>query len=130
VNKFGMACHIGYFSDTPTIGISKKLYQVFGLENNQQHKDKIKSELKKAGDFFELRANEPQCSQNNDSSLLGYCYRSTESSSNPIYVSIGHKIGWQTCLWILKLVITKYRIPEPIRQADQITREFLRNAKF
>ncbi|RNA31168.1 endonuclease V, partial [Brachionus plicatilis] len=54
-NKFGLACHVGYYSDTPTIGVSKQLFQVFGLEKNQEHKDRIKNELKKAGDFFELR---------------------------------------------------------------------------
>ncbi len=127
-NKFGMACHIGYFSDTPTIGISKKLYQVLGLENSPAHKEKIKSELRNAGDYFELRSNETQ--RENDSDLLGFCYRSTDSAPNPVYVSIGNKISWSTCLWILRLVITKYRIPEPIRQADFLTREFLRNTKL
>ena len=118
-HKFGMACHIGLKSDTPTIGVSKKLCQVFGLENDQLHKEKIKT--LKEGEHFELFSNE------HNPSLLGYCYRSTTQSTNPIYVSIGHKISWTTCLWILKLVITKYRIPEPIRQADLITREFLRS---
>jgi deoxyinosine 3'endonuclease (endonuclease V) len=117
-----MACHIGYLSNTPTVGVSKKLYQVLGLENNQNHKDRIKAELKKAGDCFELRSGE----SDDESELLGYCYRSTDQATNPIYVSIGNKISWQTCLWVLKLVVKKYRIPEPIRQADFITREFLR----
>lgn len=119
-NKFGLACHIGYYSNTPTIGISKKLYQVFGLENNREHKEKIKNELKKSGDYFELRSK-----VKGDETLLGYCYRSTDLAPNPIYVSIGNKIGWDTCLWVLKLTITKYRIPEPIRQADLRTRRFL-----
>ncbi|CAF0901542.1 unnamed protein product [Brachionus calyciflorus] len=95
-NKFGMACHIGYHSDTPTIGVT--------------------------GDCFELRSR-----LEGDNSLLGYCYRSTDQSSNPVYVSIGNKISWSTCLWILKLVVKKYRIPEPIRQADLLTRDFLKN---
>lgn len=123
-HKFGMACHIGFHSDTPTIGVSKKLYQVHGLENNDEHKSRIKNELKKAGDYFELKSK-----TDTNESLLAMCYRSTNDSTNPIYVSIGNKIGWQTCLWILKLVISKYRIPEPIRKADFLTREFLRNHK-
>ena len=80
-----MACHIGLFSDTPTIGVSKKLFQVFGLENNQSHKDKIKELLKKKGNYFELKSCE-------DQSLLAYCYRSTHDSINPVYISIGHKM--------------------------------------
>ncbi|CAF1148432.1 unnamed protein product, partial [Brachionus calyciflorus] len=85
-------------------------------------KNRIKNELKKAGDYFELRSR-----LESDNSLLGYCYRSTDQSSNPVYVSIGNKISWSTCLWILKLVAKKCRIPEPIRQADLLTRDFLRN---
>jgi deoxyinosine 3'endonuclease (endonuclease V) len=123
INKFGMACHIGLLTDTPAIGVSKKLYQVFGLENNSAHKERISKELRKAGDYFELRSNEE------NKELLAYCYRSTNESKNPIYVSIGHKISWETCLWILKLVIKK-RIPEPIRQADFLTREYLRARKL
>ncbi|RNA18006.1 endonuclease V [Brachionus plicatilis] len=121
-NKFGLACHVGYYSDTPTIGVSKQLFQVFGLEKNQKHKDRIKNELKKAGDFFELRSK-----IEGDDTLLGYCYRSTDLATNPIYVSIGNKISWDTCLWILRIVIKNCRIPEPIRQADLGTRKFLAN---
>jgi len=118
--KFGMACHIGVLTNTPTIGISKKLCQTNGLENNQDHKDKIKSCLLKEGDYFELLSDEKV------PSLLGYTYRSTQTSTNPIYVSVGHKISWETCLWILKLVISKYRMPDPLRQADLLTREKIR----
>ena len=121
-NRFGMACHVGLFSDTPTIGCSKKLFQVVGLENNAEHKARIGNELRKAGDYFELRTKE----LSNEENLLGLAYRSTARSSNPIYVSIGNKLSWHTCLWILRLVIRSCRIPEPIRQADLITREYLR----
>lgn len=124
-NGFGMACHIGLESQTPTIGVSKKLFQVCGLENNAEHKARIKSELKKGGDHFELRGK--MSSSNVDDGLLAYCYRSTDDAANPVYVSLGDKIGWSTCLWLLARVITKYRIPEPIRHADIRTREYLRN---
>ena len=121
--KFGMACHIGVLSNTPTIGCSKKLFSGFGIENNQEHKDKIKKKLKRGGDYFELRSNEP------DEPLLGYCYRATSDAPNPIYVSIGNKISWETCLWLLSFCFGKggwkYRVPEPIRQADIRTREYL-----
>ena len=65
-------------------------------------------------------------SDEKDPVLLGYAYRSTNLTTNPIYASPGHMISWETMLWILKLTLTKYRIPEPIRQADLITREYLR----
>ena len=53
---------------------------------------------------------------------------------NPIYVSLGHKISWETCLQLLKECFEirgwKKRVPQPIRQADILTREFLRKNGF
>jgi endonuclease V len=112
-------------TDLPAIGISKKLCCVFGLENNNEHKQKIEEHLKKSGDFFELLTNEYPNAQR-----IGLCYRSVNGSKNPLYISIGHKISWETALWLIKLVTTKYRIPEPIRQADLKSREFLRQQKL
>ena len=124
-NKFGMACHIGLLTDTPTIGVSKKLCQVFGLENNTEHKEKVKALLLKRGDHFELFSDEEP-----SPTRLGCAYRSTNESTNPVYLSAGHKISLETCLWVMELTVTKYRIPEPIRQADLVTREYLRNQEI
>lgn len=38
-----MACHLGVLTDLPCIGVAKKLLQVDGLENNAQHKEKVRS---------------------------------------------------------------------------------------
>ena len=122
VNKLGLACHLGILTDTPSIGVSKKLCQIFGLENGPDHKAQIKASLLKRGDHFELLSNEQPTP-----TRLAYCYRSTDKSSNPIYVSLGHKIGWEACLWLLGLVITDCRIPEPIRHADLQTRSIIRD---
>ena len=116
--RFGLACHLGVLIDTPTIGIAKQLFQVDGLEKNAQFKNEIKEKLKKKGDYIELKSN------NENRDLLGLCFRTT--AENPIYVSIGHKISWKTCISLLNLIITKYRIPEPTRIADLRTREYIR----
>ena len=116
--RFGLACHLGVLIDTPTIGIAKQLFQVDGLEKNAQFKNEIKEKLKKKGDYIELISN------NENRDLLGLCFRTT--AENPIYVSIGHKISWKTCISLLNLIITKYRIPEPTRIADLRTREYIR----
>ena len=119
-NKFGLACHCGLLSNTPTIGVSKKLLQVFGLENNEQHKRNIKEKLQKAGDYFELISHE------DEPQVLAMCYKSQNDTTSPIYISLGNMISWPTCLWIVGLVTKKYRIPEPIRIADILTREAIK----
>ncbi|CAB4032612.1 endonuclease V [Paramuricea clavata] len=113
---FGVASHLGVISDMCTIGVGKTLFHVDGLEKNSEHMEKI-NQLHKAGDFFLLVGD--------SGTTWGAAFRSTDTSKNPVYVSIGHKISLETALKICKLCC-KHRVPEPIRQADIRSREFLR----
>ncbi|XP_020526866.1 endonuclease V isoform X3 [Amborella trichopoda] len=55
--------------------------------------------------------------------------RSSEDSIKPIFISIGHRISLETATKVVKMCC-KYRIPEPIRQADIRSRAYLlRNAR-
>lgn len=119
-HKFGFACFLGVKSDTPSLGVSKKLYQVLGLEKSEAHRRRIKEELKKRGDYFDLMSNEERPEK------VAICYRSTDEAPNPVYVSIGHKMSWETCVWLMERMVAKCRIPEPIRYADLTTREVIR----
>uniref|UniRef100_A0A6N2KID3 Endonuclease V n=1 Tax=Salix viminalis TaxID=40686 RepID=A0A6N2KID3_SALVM len=58
--------------------------------------------------------------------LTGSCcaMRSTKGSCKPIYVSVGHRVSLNTAIKIMKM-ICKYRVPEPIRQADIRSRDHL-----
>lgn len=56
--------------------------------------------------------------------LLGM--RPTLCALKPIFISIGHRISLATALKIVKMTCN-YRVPEPIRQADIRSREYLRN---
>lgn len=58
--------------------------------------------------------------------VWGNAYRSTQESKNPIIISIGHKITLENAIKVVKACIRKYRIPEPIRMADQKSRELVR----
>lgn len=114
--KFGLACHLGVVMDTPTIGVAKKLFHVDGLEKNPKLKDRIKT-LEVAGSSFDIIGN--------SGFTFGKVLRSTASASNPIYVSIGHKIGLETCIDLVTNCC-KVRVPEPIRWADILSREYIR----
>lgn len=50
--------------------------------------------------------------------------RSTKGSCKPIYISVGHRVSLNTAIKIVKM-ICKYRVPEPIRQADIRSRDHL-----
>lgn len=46
--------------------------------------------------------------------------RSTQKSHNPIYISVGHKIGLETAVSLVHATC-RFRIPEPIRQVRNKT---------
>ncbi|CAA0814946.1 endonuclease V family protein [Striga hermonthica] len=105
---FGLACHLGVLADLPTIGIGKNLHHVDGLSQHSVRK--------------QLEANGNSCSDivpliGNSGSTLGAAMRSTERSMKPIFISVGHRISLATATLIVKLSC-KFRVPEPIRQAD------------
>ncbi|XP_060064375.1 endonuclease V-like [Ylistrum balloti] len=115
--QFGLACHLGVLLDIPCIGVAKKLCQVDGLEKDADHTTKIK-ELKKGGDMFQLIGDSGRC--------LGMTLRSHDTSTNPIYVSTGHRISLDSATWLVHQCC-RYRVPEPVRLADVNSREYLRN---
>ena len=93
----------------PTIGVAKKTFDVDGL-----HKSRVKEiceqDLHEAGDVAYLKGDSGK--------IWGAALRCTKDSKNPIFVSIGHRVSLDTALKIVKMSISKFRIPEPIRQAD------------
>ncbi|XP_054788617.1 uncharacterized protein LOC129294348 isoform X3 [Prosopis cineraria] len=104
---FGLACHLGVVADLPTIGIGKNLHHVDGL-NQSRVRQLLEAEENHAKDFITLAG----CSGH----IWGAAVRSTQGSVKPIFVSIGHRISLPTAIAIV-LMTSKYRVPEPIRQA-------------
>ncbi len=92
--RFGIACYIGMSVDKPTIGIGKSLLCGSVIERNNSQI--VLLEGKKLGVVL-------------------------KTNGKPIYVSIGHKIGLRTAVELVKEV-TRYRIPEPLRLADILSR--------
>ncbi len=94
--RFGLASHLGLFLDVPTIGCAKSRlcgrHEVLGAE---------------PGSYAELVDGDE---------TIGVALR-TKLRTNPVYVSVGHKIDLQTAMhWVLECG-RGYRLPEPTRLA-------------
>jgi len=110
---FGIASHIGVQFDIPCVGVGKTVFAVDGLTAIGV-KNEAKETLKKGGDCMVL--------QGGSGKDHGAAFRSTNDSSVPVIVSVGHRVSLQTALAVTSACIRGNRIPEPIRQADQRSR--------
>ncbi|XP_036766416.2 endonuclease V isoform X9 [Manis pentadactyla] len=113
---FGVACHLGVLTDLPCVGVAKKLLQVDGLENNALHKEKIRL-LRAGGDTFPLMGG--------SGTVLGMALKSHDHSTKPLYVSVGHKVSLEAAVRLTR-GCCKFRIPEPVRQADIRSQDYIR----
>jgi deoxyribonuclease V len=104
----GIASHLGVLLDMPAIGCAKS--RLVG-----EHKE---PGLKK-GDWSPLRYK---------GNIVGAVLR-TRYNVRPVFVSPGHRIDLKTSIRIVLASTDKYRIPEPLRRADflskRMKREFL-----
>jgi deoxyribonuclease V len=103
---FGIACHIGLWLDKPTIGCAKS--RLFG--------DHRPPPIKKGG-WSPLIGNH--------GAVIGAVVR-TKHGTNPVYVSVGHKIDLKTAIRYTLACGHGYRIPEPTRRADIYVAELKR----
>jgi deoxyribonuclease V len=94
----GIACHIGLWLDKPTIGCAKS--RLFG---------KYRQPPLSGGSWTPLTGHHDQ--------LIGAVVR-TKDETNPIFVSVGHKIDLPSAIRYVLACSQGYRIPEPTRQAD------------
>jgi len=96
--RIGLASHLGLFLDTPTIGCAKSRlcgsHQAPGAE---------------PGEYAELVDNRE---------IIGVVLR-TKVKTNPVYVSVGHKIDLPTAVHWIMGCCKGYRLPEPLRLAHQ-----------
>lgn len=94
--RMGIASHFGLLINGPTIGCAKSV-----LVGNFGELDNTK------GSFANMHHKEE---------VVGAALR-TKTGVKPVYISIGNKITLSDALQIMLHCSTKYRIPEPTRQA-------------
>lgn len=100
--RFGLACHLGVLGDLPAIGVAKSrlvgTYREPGIERGSW------SELVDRGE------------------MIGAVLR-TRSAVRPVFVSIGHRISLKTAIDFVLRCTGHFRLPEPIRAADTLSRQ-------
>ena len=105
--RFGIASHIGLLVDIPAIGCAKtKLVGKYQEPDVEQ------------GSFGYLR---------DEDDTIGAVVR-TRYRVKPVFVSIGHRMNLDDSIKLVLRCSTGFRLPEPIRQADKLSREMVRNS--
>jgi deoxyribonuclease V len=99
--RFGIACHLGLLADLPAIGVAKS--RLCGDHSEPAIEAGSTAELTDKGE------------------VIGLVLR-TRNNVAPLYISIGHHIGLHEAAdWVLRLC-RGYRLPEPIRLADRLSK--------
>jgi deoxyribonuclease V len=104
----GLASHLGLVLEVPTVGVAKSRLVGEGPEPEMA-----------AGSFSPLIY---------QGKMVGLILR-TRKGVKPLYLSPGHLITLEESREITLGCVTKYRVPQPLRQADQLSRR-LRTASL
>lgn len=143
--RCGLASHFGVVCDVPTIGVAKDFLAVDGLKKDhvladlnklvamgqastnaqQQIVDAAKKKSHKHATPLDQVTTMPLVGHNHEQTLWGHVMLTGNSTKNPIYVSPGHKVSFGTAAALTALCAVN-RIPEPIRQADLLSRDYIR----
>lgn len=97
--RMGLASHIGVLLDWPSIGCAKS--KLFG-----EHEE-VPPER---GSWVPLW---------DGPEVIGAVLR-TQSHTQPVYVSVGHRVDLETAIDLVLACTSSYRIPEPLRWAHRV----------
>ncbi len=99
--RFGIACHIGLLVDIPTVGVAKS--RLVGAYEQPAPERGSASPLTARGE------------------RIGTVLR-TRDGVNPLFVSVGHRIGLEAATDLVLATTRGRRLPEPTRIADLLSR--------
>ncbi|WP_408958517.1 endonuclease V [Natrinema sp. 74] len=113
----GIATHMGVVRDVPSIGVAKSLL----CGTPREDTDGLP-----AGSRVPIDANSRVDAP--DGTLIGYAVQTRQYDSpnrhiNPLYVSAGHRVGPETAAEVVLELASSYKLPEPVRLADQYADE-------
>jgi deoxyribonuclease V len=99
--RLGIAAHLGVLTGLPSIGVAKS--RLIGEHEPPQPARGSRVPLTHKGE------------------TLGVVLRSREGA-RPLYVSVGHRVSLDQALALVLATLTRYRLPEPTRLADKLSR--------
>jgi deoxyribonuclease V len=99
--RFGIACHLGWLTDLPAIGVGKSL--LVGKHAEVPDERGAWTPLQHKGE------------------IIGAVLR-TRPGIKPLYISPGHRISLETAIAYVMQCTTKYRLPETTRRADKLSK--------
>jgi len=97
--RFGIACHLGWLMDAPTIGVGKS--RLVGTHPEVPNE---------RGAWVPLR---------HQGETIGAVLR-TRVNTKPLYISPGHRVSFETAIAYVMQCTPKYRLPETTRQAHRL----------
>jgi deoxyribonuclease V len=103
--RFGLACHLGVLVDVPTFGVAKTSFTATFTDPGRRR-----------GEWSELV---------DGTDVLGRAVR-TQTDVKPVFVSVGNRIGLADAADLTVKLSGRYRVPEPTRQADIVSRQVMR----
>ena len=99
--RLGIAAHLGVIVGVPTVGVAKS--RLFGRHDTPAEARGSQAPLTAKGE------------------TIGAVVR-TRDGVSPLYVSVGHRIGLERAVELVLATVTRYRLPEPTRVADKLSR--------
>ena len=117
--QFGSASHLGVSASIPTIGVAKKLLQIEGID-----KETVQKALRDERSTIGEKSSYALLHSTRSSTPVGAAFLPS-NVKNPIFISQGHNISLERSISLVSR-FSLHRVPEPIRQADIRSREYLR----
>ncbi|MGE3714279.1 MAG: deoxyribonuclease V [Alphaproteobacteria bacterium] len=99
--RMGIAAHLGLVMDMPSIGVAKS--RLTGSYDEPADEKGATSLLMDKGE------------------RIGTVLRS-KKGCKPLFISPGHRVGHDTALKVTLACLTRYRLPEPTRIADKLSK--------
>jgi len=115
---FGLASHLGVVLNCRTIGCAKTFLQVDGLTKYKMLAELAATKRHESG-FTSCRL------FGDSGKCHGTAVLSHLNITKPMFISVGHRVSLETALLVIQSCC-KYRLPESIRAADQLSRAWLR----